>query len=470
MMKWRKIMEPFAVRGFNPCESLLRHTPEQLRRFLRRMKTLNMNTIIIHYDYGWQRHKELILEECAAANINIILMTFGPRTFLNYSNWKKEWFAKDENGKPYCDRLECETYPCRYQPEALEAYAYGAREWLKSLPPQIKHVHMRAADGIMFCQCEKCRMITDHEKWQPFVDIFAEAVMDVRPDLAFETDIYVKRYHIPGNHVPFRNMKNIMYDTFYRSTHYPIGYGEYESPALEWAKTVYDTDSTSRSPNEYHLARLKEWTSTFPGKVYIHENSMAQGLHGTFTHATGVNLKDLKLYRELGVQGVCYEAYEPAYVNFADMFEVVARALNGEEVEWQETAVEKFLRENRPEFTWNGIPDEFFDKMIPNPVLRQHYKYYRNHWNNPTLKNAKEYMKFLFEHEDTLDPINAGHGIITAGPRTKAYFYPDMTPVEKDFLTRRKLWDFMEDIPMDQDPIKVCKELIFGMLDRAVEK
>ena len=167
-------MESFDIRGFNPCESLLRHTPEQLHRFIRRMKTLKMNTIIIHYDYGWKRYKDLILEECSEANINIILMTFGPRTFFRYSNWKKEWFAKDLTGRPYCSNLECETYPCRFEKEALEAYAYGMKEWLKSLPPQIKHVHMRAADGLMFCQCEKCRKLTDHEKWQPFVDIFAE--------------------------------------------------------------------------------------------------------------------------------------------------------------------------------------------------------------------------------------------------------------------------------------------------------
>lgn len=462
-------MEPFAIRGFNPCESLLRHSPEQLRRFLRRMKLLNMNTIIIHYDYGWQRYKELIMEECAAANINIILMTFGPRTFLSYSPWKKEWFAKDENGNPYCDRLECESYPCRYQPEALEAYAYGAREWLKSLPPQIKHVHMRAADGIMFCQCEKCRLLTDHEKWQPFVDIFAEAVLDVRPDLDFETDIYVKRYHIPGNRLPFQQMKNIMYDTFYRSTHYPLGYPHYESPSLQWAKTAYDTDAYSRSPNEYHLNRLKEWCPSFPGKVYIHENAMAQGLHGTFSHATSSFLKDLEIFRQIGVQGVCYEAYEPGYCNFSDMFELLANAMNGEPVEWQETFWEKYRRENQIDFTWKDVSDELLDKEMKDPVQRQHIKYYRNMWNNPTLKNAKEYMKFAFDHEDTLDPICISHGIITCGPRTKTYHYPDMTAVEQDYLTRRKLWDFMEDIPMEQDPIAVCKDIALTMLDKAVE-
>ena len=45
--------QPFAVRGFNLCESILRHTPEQLRKFIRRMKVLRMNTLIVHSDYGW---------------------------------------------------------------------------------------------------------------------------------------------------------------------------------------------------------------------------------------------------------------------------------------------------------------------------------------------------------------------------------------------------------------------------------
>ena len=48
-MKNAQTKKLFAVRGFNPCESLLRHTPEQLRRFIRRMKDLDFNTIIIHY-------------------------------------------------------------------------------------------------------------------------------------------------------------------------------------------------------------------------------------------------------------------------------------------------------------------------------------------------------------------------------------------------------------------------------------
>ena len=71
-------MTPFAVRGFNMCESLLRHSPEELRAFLRRMKTLEFNTVIIHYDYGWRHYRDLILKECAENKIAVTLMTFGP--------------------------------------------------------------------------------------------------------------------------------------------------------------------------------------------------------------------------------------------------------------------------------------------------------------------------------------------------------------------------------------------------------
>lgn len=460
-------MKPFAVRGFNPCESLLRHTPDQLRRFIRRMKTLNMNTIIIHYDYGWKRYRELILEECAAANVNIILMTFGPRTFLSYSGWKKEWFAKDPEGNPYLERLECETYPCRFQPEALDAYAYGAKMWLRSLPPQIRHVHMRAADGIMFCQCEKCRKLTDHEKWQPFVDIFADAVREVRPDLAFETDVYVKRYHIPRNRAPFRAMTNIMYDTFYRNTNFPLGFAGYRDESVQWARTAYDTDTGSVTSNEYHLKRLKEWTREFPGKVYIHENAMAQGLHGCFTDATSTFLKDLETFREIGVQGVCYEAYEPGYIGFAPMFELLAKALNGEPVEWKETPRERFRRErNVPFYLENsaGLED-----LIDDPFAREHFLHYREFWLDPGLEHAKSYLKFAFDHGDVLDPLFIGFSLVKSGPRNKKYFFRDMTSLEEDFLHRRKLWDFMEDIPSDQDPREVCSNIILSLFDKAVK-
>ena len=92
-------MTRFPIRGFNMCESLLRHTPDELRRFLRRMKSLNFNTVIIHYDYGWKHYHDIICEECRKSGVDITLMTFGPRTFFSLSGCSREHFAKD--GKPF---------------------------------------------------------------------------------------------------------------------------------------------------------------------------------------------------------------------------------------------------------------------------------------------------------------------------------------------------------------------------------
>ena len=235
---------PFPVRGFNLCESILRHTPEQLRTFIRRMKTLNMNTLIIHYDYGWKRYQQLILEECRKAGIQITLMTFGPRTFFSYSDWKKDFFAKDPQGQPYTNQLECETQPCRFVPEALAAFEFGAGQWLKSLPPEITRVHMRAGDGMMFCQCEKCRLLPEYERWQPFVECFVKAVQEKRPELEYETDIYYKRYRIPAEQAAFSSMKYIMYDTFFRKPSCPW----YSTPTLPAAPPGKQMPALSMQP------------------------------------------------------------------------------------------------------------------------------------------------------------------------------------------------------------------------------
>ena len=121
----------FPVRGFNLVESVLRHTPEELRRFIRRMPSLKLNTLIVHYDYGWKRRRELILEETAKAGVEICLMTFAPRSFLQYADYKPEWLSKKADGSLQTSELICETQLCAAQPEAIEAFAHGAALWLQ---------------------------------------------------------------------------------------------------------------------------------------------------------------------------------------------------------------------------------------------------------------------------------------------------------------------------------------------------
>ncbi len=459
-------MESFEIRGFNPCESLLRHTPEQLRAFIRRMKALNMNTLIIHYDYGWKRYRDIIIEECENAGIEIILMTFGPRTFFSYSDWDKKWFAKDENGEPFNHVLECETYPCTFADGVLEAYEYGVKEWLRSLPPQIHHVHMRAADGHNSCRCEKCRKLPVYEKWQPFVDAFVKAVLETRPDLKFETDIYMHRYSIPEHAAAFSKMTGMMFDTFYRHTAFPLGSNadSFNSYLTEYASTVGEK-YISTTPNEYYLEKLKEWNTRFPNKVYIHENAMKQSLYGTFQYATSTYLQDLEIYRKLGLRGVCYEAFEPGYSNFAQMFEILARAMNGEEIEYEETEIEKAIAKTDMKIFCTDY-DFPLEKYISDSFQLKNAQLYREFRLNLTPELYREYVRFAFDNSDKLDPVYIGFSLADYGRKYNTLKFDNLSDRAYKMHNTVKLWDFMENIPLCEDPIKICTDLIWEMVEK----
>ena len=460
-------MDIFSIRGFNLCESLLRHSPEQLRTFIRRMKKMNLNTLIVHYDYGWTRYRDIILEECRTADVEIVLMTFGPRTFFSFSDWKPKWFAKQDDGTPFTQRLECETHPCCFESEALEAFEYGVQQWLKSLPEQIRHVHMRAADGIMFCQCEKCRCLSAHERWQPFVDIFAKTMMTTRPDLKFETDVYIMRYHIPDNQKPFRVMSNIMYDTFYRHTFFPLGSRGDASHAPNMKYFATEPDPNSRTPNEYYLNRLREWCGAFPNKVYIHENAMKQSLFGTFQHASRTYLKDLEIYRRLGVQGVCYEAFEPGYSGFSDMFEVLSRAMNGEDPGYIPDALDEVLPKTKMDVFCNDMTFPL-EEYISDPFRLKQALLFRRSLLDFGLDLFREYLRFGLENEAQMDPLFIGFFLAQKGLAQKKIVFRNLSMEADTLIHRRKLWDFMEDIPLLEDPRKICRSLMHEFYEKAV--
>jgi len=445
------------------CESLLRHTPEQLKRFIRRMKDLRLNTLIIHYDYGWQRYKDIILEETKKAGVEITLMTFGPRTFFSYTDWKPEWFAKRKDGSPFTNLLECETNVCRFQSEGLEAFAYGAREWLKALPPQIIRVHMRAADGLDFCQCEKCQGLPDHEKWQPFVEAFVDAVLQTRPELDFETDIYIKRYNLPANQTAHKIMPRIMYDTFCRHPHVPIGKESWNKERTQYAATESNPDANS--PNEYHLNRLKEWTKATPDKIYIHENMMAQGYQGVFQHNTGIMLSDLELYRQLEIQGVCYEAYEPGYRNFEKSFASLSKAmLNLDDFKnYKPTALETELTVNQKMDLFCFDINFSLGKYIKNPVELKHLEHFRNCMLKLSPQAYREYIDFVFQYEDSFDALYISFSVAKKAILKGDLNFSDASEEAQNMLKHRKLWDFMENIPMNKDPRTETKRLVFDL-------
>lgn len=455
------MMKDFSIRGFNPCESLLRHTPEQLTRFIRRMRELDFNSIIIHSDYGWRRYRELIERECRENGVEITLMVFGPRTFFKLVDWKKSWFAADENGKTFTASPECETHPCASNPEALEGFYQGAVKYLKTLPPSISRVHMRAGDGLMFCRCPKCRMLPEHEQYRPFVAAFVKAAKEVNPALKLETDLYIRRYALPEDLSAYRELDRIMFDTFYRHPFFPIGstLDKCNEFVMEYAAPEGWRDSAA--PNEFYLKRLQEWSREFPGKVYIHENVMCQGYWGTPQFNTGVYLQDLELYRKLGLAGVCYEAYEPGYEAFAPVFASLAagKGLHGE------SELEKLLPQSGlkvfchdPEF-----PIERYLEGLPCRLARMLCTWLAG---KMTAALYRELVALEWENEEKLDPVLVGYAAARNGWLKGCLRFDNLSEKAQDLLSRRKLWDFMEEIPLNEDPRKVCRELIMELAEK----
>lgn len=447
--------EPFAVRGFNMCESLLRHTPEQLRRFLRRMKTLNFNSIIIHYDYGWKRFKNIILEECRSAGVEITLMTFGPRTFYNYTEWKKEFFARREDGTFFTEKLECETFPCRFAPGAIKAFSEGCAQWLKELPPEITRIHMRAADGTDFCQCPKCRVLPPQERWNPFIERFAATARENRPDLKIETDLYVCRYDPPEELSAFNAMDRIMFDTFPRTPTFPLGSTE-DLCTAGVMQRAYGSgkESPLLTANCAMLQKIKEWNNIFPGKLYIHENVMKQSYAGNFQYGTDSYLQDLKTLQDLGIQGVCFEAYEPGYGSFEELFELLSRAMAGEKITRKLSELEKIAR--RKNMGWFcSDRDLDLSKYISDPVLLKNQQFFQQRLSGITADYFRNYLAFAMEHKEQLDFLVIAFNNAKNGVRQNKLRFRDLSPEAEAFLSSRKLWDFMEKIPASQNPVTV---------------
>ena len=456
--------ELFPIRGFNPCESLLRHTPEQLRTYFRRMKTLHLNTVIIHYDYGWKRYKQIILEECRKAGIEITLMTFGPRTFFAYTDWKKEFFARKEDGSFFTEKLECETFPCCFAPGALEAYEQGALCFLRDLPPEITRIHMRASDGLDFCQCPRCRVLPPQDRWNPFIERFVSAVRNNRPELKIETDVYVKRYEIPADRSAFASMDRIMFDTFPRIVAFPLGSTADLCTRGQMRRSYgCGNEPESLTSNDAMLRKIREWNEAFPGKVYIHENVMMQGYAGNFQYGTASYLQDLETLHSLGIGGICYEAFEPGYGAFAGLFEILSRAMNGEKIQYTPGVLERLIREKNMEWFCSD-PDLDLSPWIPDPVLLRNQLFFRKRLTDLSAEFCRSYISFALEHKDRLDALAIAFQTFKRGIRQNRIRFRNLSPEAEKWIRSRKLWDFMEEIALDQDPRAVTEAVVEELL------
>jgi hypothetical protein len=457
----------FSVRGFNLVESLLRHDEDQLRRFIRRMQSLNFNTLIVHYDYGWKRFGDLIIEETAAIGVEVCLMVFGPRTFLNAPDFTPQWLAKDISGKPIVATLECETKPCCHEPDAIAAYERGAARWLQSLPPQIQHVHVRCGDGIRFCECEKCAVLPEADRWQPFVDAFVRAWQSTRPQLSCEVDVYARRYELPSRAESLGQLNRLMYDTFYRHPFVPLGQESPNHTLMSFATSVARPDV--QSPNTYHYNRLRDWTQEYSGKLYIHENLMMQGYLGVFQHNTGAQLQDLQTYRDMGMLGVIYEAYEPGYEFFAGSIQTLAQAMEHPSLAgaYQPSALERELAGGHwqmPQFCTD--PAFPLERFVDDPAQITHIRNHARFRQQLSAESLRALVLHAFENSARLDylyigflgcKLALGAGVDFSGAGDEI----------RHLLSYTKLWDFMESLPPMENPREITQRLIWDAVLRA---
>ena len=217
------------------------------------------------------------------------------------------------------------------------------------------------------------------------------------------------------------------------------------------------------------LDKIKMWNQAFPGKVYIHENVMKQGFAGNFQYGTQSYLEDLQTLHELGIQGIMFEAFEPGYGAYADLFPLLARAMNGEKVDYTPCELDRIVRElncgwfcDRPDFP--------LDRYFSDPVMLKSQQFYQKRRTGMSLQYFRDYVQFALEHSDRLDPLYIGHHQARMHLVYHKIKFRDLSPEAEKLLNSRKLWDFMEDIPENQDPRQICRDLVEEILRKAEQE
>ena len=450
------------------CESLLRHTPEQLCRFIDRMAALRFNTLIVQYDYGFRHYQDIIKEKCQQHNIDVTLMVFGPRTFFALSKCPPEYFALDDDGKPFTSTPECETWPCFKSDDAFRYFKRGAEKFLKHhVPDWIKRVHMRSGDGWMTCRCPKCRDLMPGTGWHRYTMAFARLLKKLRPDLEAESDVYVGRYDISIPAKKFSDIDCVMYDTF---GHHPrIAIGDNPGAKANWIPVNgMDTDEFNCN-SLYHFDRMAKWAKLLPGKMYIHDNTMMQTQVGNFQHNTLVMLSDLAYYREIGMRGVLFEAYEPGYKFFAKHFETLAMAMYSPATakKYQPDEAElKFLNTKLDFSYFDGGSSPELLELLP-PDEREYISICDKGILNATPESYRKLVDYTLEHQDTTDVCFIGVCAAKRGMNvSRTLDFSDASEEAKKLLSYRKLWDYMEQLPDHASAREQVIEIMKNLRDK----
>ena len=382
----------FVIRGLNPCESLNRHTPEQLVRFMDRMGRWRMNTLIIHSNYGFRTHQALIEREAAKRGIELVHYTYSNLCFMD--GIAPEHFAKDSERRAMWDRAECETRLCVSDAQGLRQYAANVRRYLEEHPAYARLL-FATADGYKVCQCPGCRGLNALGQWQKIFDPFFDEACGRRK---LEMLVYLQRFSVPPDLARINRIDRVLFDTHLRYPRAPLGapHAWMKQGARFCGPADPLQDPRGDQPiNVYLWDRLVEWRQAFKGQLYVFENLMIQGICSCPRPNTSIYLDDLRNFRKLGIDGVVYEAFEPGIDPFLPTFDAIAVAMWAVDYPYTPTVFERAYLD----------PDDgdFFGRLPGHP------KWDRWRGNYPRAELAKRLYHFN-RLTDVAAPPGSGAG------------------------------------------------------------
>ena len=329
----------FSVRGLNVCETLVRHTPAQVERLIDRAARWRMNRLIVHHAYGYRRHAALIDRCCAERGIELMHYLQSSVLFLDEAS--VDLFARDEAGRPRTPHLENETRLCPNHPGAREQLARGARAYLASdAVPAGGRVIVIDADGYLFCRCPACRGRAPVEQWAPLFELIQDAAEATGKRLSVHYLAYVWRYSLPTHKRLLSRLGGVLFDTHQRLRWRPIG-APHELTHYNELESQGDRRAATTPLNVYLKERLAEWRRAVSGEATVFENLMLHGSISCPQPYTPQLLSDLETYRDLGVDGVIYEAFEPGIESFTQQLGVLSRAMWEDAESYTPTALER---------------------------------------------------------------------------------------------------------------------------------
>jgi beta-1,2-mannobiose phosphorylase / 1,2-beta-oligomannan phosphorylase len=408
----------FSIRGLYPCEAYQRMTPEMMRRMIDRMGRWRMNTLPVISDYGYKDLAGLINKECSKRGIDVIHYSYCQLAFSR--GIPRDCFAVDSQGKPRPphDHLENEDRLCASNPKALALFRQGVQKYLREYPDR-RRLLFATADGNDYCQCGSCRRLGPLGQAMPFFQVFMEE--SEGRNLWREWLVYFQRYQLPKDMTATVRADAIMFDTHTRDPYVPL-HDPGLKAAKDWAHTAIDPRAKDLTSNRYLFDRLLEWRTAYPGKLYVHENLMIQGAYGVPRFNTRVYLEDLRQFQKARIDGVVYEAFECGIRPFVPMFDVLAQAL------WEPTAQYK-------------VNDDAF------PELHVFYRLVGEFHRRQDWSSVRRLMDYLLARPDReeFDWLFIGYNSMKIAFKRQPSL--NLTEEEKELVTKRKLWDYMEGLP-----------------------